>query len=760
MGTACLNKGSMRLLCYFLIIVFCVVSNVSAQVIKSVQRNSAIINDLNLDFEKVIGGVPKGWDIRNSQNYTITVDTVNSFTGKHSICFQYTGIKTTAPKEGSGIVLKLPHNYNGKILTLTGYIKTENATGGVASLLVNIPNVTFGILDQQITGTTPWKKYTLSVGLIPAKTKEIYIGGLFTAEGTMWLDDLEVQIDDKSLSVAEIRPVRRFPAEKDTAFIRGSGLTTMRMNKQTLTNLKVLGMVWGFLKFYHPGVAAGKYNWANTLFRLLPKIASAKTDQQRDTILTRFIQGLGPLKGKYKARALPKGASIKMSVDTSWFYAKAITQPLQKVLSAVFYAKPASENYYYSFDQSTNVVFPHDKEFVDIKSNDIGLRLLALFRYWNAVEYFYPYRYLLTDWEQVLTDYIPKMILANTRQKYDLTLLSMIEKIKDSHGALFGSQQERLFFGENTPLFTIRYIGGKWIVDRYLDSAIAFRSGIQIGDELEKINGQSIKNIVKERLDITPGSNMAVKYRNLSWHLLNTANDSMILTLERDGRQEIKKVKTYNGAIYQNKIYGLVKRGQPPFKIIGDGIAYIYPGTFKNSMLDSVMQIARSTKGMIIDLRSYPADFMVFTLGNKLGRHRSGFARYAHIDPLRPGQSILDYIASTGTENPDCYKGKVVLLINEYTQSQSEYTAMAFRALGATIIGSTTAGADGDISYVSLPGDMSTVFSGLGIYYPDGGETQQVGIVPDIICKPTITGVKAGRDEPLERAVLFIETGK
>lgn len=85
---------------------------------------------------------------------------------------------------------------------------------------------------------------------------------------------------------------------------------------------------------------------------------------------------------------------------------------------------------------------------------------------------------------------------------------------------------------------------------------------------------------------------------------------------------------------------------------------------------------------------------------------------------------------------------------------------MAFMALGATIIGSTTAGADGDISYVSLPGDMSTVFSGLGIYYPDGGEIQQVGIVPDIICKPTITGVKAVRDEPLERDVLFIETGK
>jgi C-terminal processing protease CtpA/Prc len=39
------------------------------------------------------------------------------------------------------------------------------------------------------------------------------------------------------------------------------------------------------------------------------------------------------------------------------------------------------------------------------------------------------------------------------------------------------------------------------------------------------------------------------------------------------------------------------------------------------------------------------------------------------------------------------------------------------------------------------------------VFYPDKSPTQQIGIVPDIPVTPTIEGVRAGRDEVLERAV-------
>jgi C-terminal processing protease CtpA/Prc len=91
------------------------------------------------------------------------------------------------------------------------------------------------------------------------------------------------------------------------------------------------------------------------------------------------------------------------------------------------------------------------------------------------------------------------------------------------------------------------------------------------------------------------------------------------------------------------------------------------------------------------------------------------------------------------------------------TQSQAEYTTMALRtAPRATVIGSTTAGADGNVSQFFLPGGISTMISGIGVYYPDGKETQRVGIVPQIIVKPTIKGITEGRDEPLEKAIEII----
>ena len=100
------------------------------------------------------------------------------------------------------------------------------------------------------------------------------------------------------------------------------------------------------------------------------------------------------------------------------------------------------------------------------------------------------------------------------------------------------------------------------------------------------------------------------------------------------------------------------------------------------------------------------------------------------------------------------YGGKVVILVDEVTQSSAEYHAMAFRAApGAIVIGSTTAGADGNVSTVPLPGNFSSYISGIGVFYPDNRPTQRVGIIPDIVVTPTIEGIRASRGELIEEAI-------
>jgi C-terminal processing protease CtpA/Prc len=96
--------------------------------------------------------------------------------------------------------------------------------------------------------------------------------------------------------------------------------------------------------------------------------------------------------------------------------------------------------------------------------------------------------------------------------------------------------------------------------------------------------------------------------------------------------------------------------------------------------------------------------------------------------------------------------------VNEVSQSSAEFHAMAYRVHpNATVIGSTTAGADGNVSGFYLPGNINTMISGIGVYYPDGKETQRIGIVPDIEVTPTIESIKQNEDPLLEKALELIE---
>ena len=107
----------------------------------------------------------------------------------------------------------------------------------------------------------------------------------------------------------------------------------------------------------------------------------------------------------------------------------------------------------------------------------------------------------------------------------------------------------------------------------------------------------------------------------------------------------------------------------------------------------------------------------------------------------------------------DIYKGKVVVLINEDAISQAEHTCLFFEAAtDVTFIGTPTAGANGDVTYMVLPGNLAVSFSGHNVRHADGRQLQRVGIQPTIKVAPTIRGLVEGRDEILDAAVKFLES--
>ncbi|MFO0072385.1 MAG: S41 family peptidase, partial [Gemmatimonas sp.] len=167
----------------------------------------------------------------------------------------------------------------------------------------------------------------------------------------------------------------------------------------------------------------------------------------------------------------------------------------------------------------------------------------------------------------------------------------------------------------------------------------------------------------------------------------------------------------------------------------------------------SYIEQAQRARVLVIDIRNYPSDFMVFALGGLLVGSPAPFARFTVGDASNPGAFRWGPFASHTPRTPR-FTGTVVILVDETTQSMAEYTAMAFRvAPGAIVVGSTTAGADGNVSRFPLPGNVEGMISGIGVFYPDGRPTQRIGIVPDLGVRPTVAGIRAGRDEVLEAGV-------
>ncbi len=707
----------------------------------------------NLDFEIVEQGQAKDWQNFGNGKYILKLDTTVSKSGKNSGYIEFTdgtaGFKAWA--------YNIPAIYQGDKIKLTGYIKTEDVTDGYAGLWMRIdPSVAFDNMNSRgIKGTTDWTKYEIELNLKPSRAQKIVVGGLLVGKGKIWLDNLQITIDGKTLDKVPLKGLSK--VEKDTTFKHGSQIESIELNEQTTQNLKQLGLIWGFLKYYHPNIAKGDYNWDFELFRILPKIIKAKNTDERDEYLLAWIQNLGEY-GCLKKEKKEK-RDIKTKADLKWIRQLNHSKSLKKELINIEKAKRSGENYYVSLEpQVQNPNFQNEAAYPEMKYPDAGYRLLALYRYWNIIQYYFPYKNLIEeDWKDVLEAFIPKFVNAKNELEYKLAVLELIARVHDTHANIWGWDMAlNRFWGMRIPAIELNFIENKAVVTDYYDETLGKQTGLIKGDNIIKINNQTIDDMIKERLKYTPASNYPTQLRDLSTKLLRTNDTLLNLEFIRNGQQQTKSIETY--PLKDINIYQKYQQKDTCFKFINEDIAYLYLGSIKNSYLPNIFKQIKDTKGLIIDLRCYPSDFVVFTLSQYLLPKKTPFARFGTGSLTNAGRFTFTDCLEVGRKNEDYYKGKIVILVNERTQSQAEYTAMAFRVSPkATVIGSTTAGADGNVSSFYLPGKIKTMISGIGVYYPNKQETQRTGIVPDIKVRPTIKGIMDGKDEVLEKAIELIE---
>ena len=67
-----------------------------------------------------------------------------------------------------------------------------------------------------------------------------------------------------------------------------------------------------------------------------------------------------------------------------------------------------------------------------------------------------------------------------------------------------------------------------------------------------------------------------------------------------------------------------------------------------------------------------------------------------------------------------------------------------------------TAGANGTINRLKLPGKYGIVWTGMKVLKHDMSQHHLIGIQPTVTIKRTLEGVLAGRDEVIEKAIEII----
>ncbi len=346
--------------------------------------------------------------------------------------------------------------------------------------------------------------------------------------------------------------------------------------------------------------------------------------------------------------------------------------------------------------------------------------------------------------------------------------------IEDTHSRIEPSPFEDIFGTHGAP-FTFQIAEGKIVITKLVDLEACKKAGITSGDVITAVDGKTVNAIIAEKSKYISASNNAVKVRDAFLYMFSGPKGGF--TIQGFTKNNVSFTKTINRIDRESQVW--FQNGVPdvPYvsydattqkiiysQITKDNIGFIDFALFKPEEIDSIMTGMANTKGIIFDLRGYNDNSRLLKTFNYLLPEPKWFGISSKVDFSQPGKFCFqDFIIREdykyiGKKNPDNYKGKVVVLINEHTQSAEELWTMIFKTVpGVTLIGSQTAGADGTETPILLTDGRELIFSGVGIFYPDKSETQKIGIVPDIVVKPTVRDLQENIDPLIQKAFEVIQ---
>jgi len=377
-------------------------------------------------------------------------------------------------------------------------------------------------------------------------------------------------------------------------------------------------------------------------------------------------------------------------------------------------------------------------------TKDLNVRLGNIINTYNVFQHFYPYMDVVdVNWENELTNALSRSLTDSTGQDHYVTLEKFTAPLKDAHIYVnFPSDTERY-----APRITWEWVEDKLIITNVLDHEIP----LEIGDMVTHVNGVDSKAHFKEvESRISAGTKGWLDYKAKTKSLLGIRNSSIILKV--NGREiSLKR---------ESLAYNEPPR-QSTYEKLGDSTLYLNLTQIEMESISKLLPELTKSKGIICDLRGYPnANHELISHFLKEKDTSTSWMQVPKF--IYPDRKGIKGFEKAGWLLPaaEPYLGnkQIVFITNGSAISYAESILALVKGYDlGTIIGQPTAGANGNFNSFKLEGGISVNWTGMKVLKHNGAQHHAVGVIPDVMLSKTIEGVRAGRDEFLEKALELVE---
>ncbi len=518
------------------------------------------------------------------------------------------------------------------------------------------------------------------------------------------------------------------------------GISTSAQSISETEKFTEIGLVWGLMKYHHPEVSKGAYDWNAVFIDWCEKAETISDKQDLDSFLLSAIKTYDSKKTVYNEVSQPnanKKVFLK-NYDYNWIKSMNFDTELTSFLEKLEHNNNIGD-YYASVGSSNQLSFKNEKKLPGFDVKFKSHRLLVLFSYWNVIQYWYVNKFLTAEkWSNVPYQLTETFIKADTDYKMELAKSNLFNKLGDSHSIRFPAIFESLKF----PNFRTKIVNDTLEVVRIVNQEQATNEKINLGDKIVSIQSKSVKEYLAETIaPLFPAQGSY--YHNMveDYFALSSTSDSLVIgVISKDKMIETvirlsKESKPDNPSKLEKSV------DTRPFYFLQPDIGYINLLEISKKDLAKAFEDMKTTKGIVIDLRNYPKFISDQDLARFLYPERKTFLEPLFPLPKTPSvghyetKSMVSKIIDpfkAGKVNKDFYKGKIILFVNRRTISKAEFIGMAIQqAPNCITIGKRTAGAVMNVVSYVFPDGIETIFTGSCAFYPDGMAVQKNGLKID-----------------------------